>query len=840
MPSPPTSFYGLTGGNAIDGLLGLIKWGGSVGTGIGLTYAFPDGSTSWVAGYGSDDEPNNGFQSLNTNEESVAAASLQVWANVANLTFAEVNNHNLSPFNGDIRFSIWNDSSSTTVAHAYFPSQSSVGGDVWLNSDWYRPPEDLDPGTFLNFVFMHEIGHALGFEHPEEGPIVASSQNDWMGVTVMSNRTFEGGALVSSNATRYPTTPMMNDIAAVQYVYGANTSYNSGNTTYSWSSNPSLLETIWDGGGTDTIDWSNQTSNAVIDLNEGAWSELGQSYLVGNGAPSIPESRTVAIAFGAVIENAKGGSGNDKITGNAVANKLEGLAGSDTLNGGNGSDRLIGGTGNDTLVGGASNDIFEFGQGEGDDEVQDFLSGDQLHVTDNIFASAAQALAATSYAGGNAIIDLGGGNQVTLIGIAPGSLTASAFTDFNMGDSGNNSIVGSAGADSLSGLGGNDTLVGLGGDDTLLGGSGFDLLFGDDDADSLVGGTFPDTINGGSGNDTISGGAGGDLITANGGNDSIDGGGPDTIIGGSGNDTVEGFNGNDSIVGDGGIDILYGELGNDTLYGGDDLDVLFGGGGNDVLFGQGTNDYIEGNGGNDSLVGGDSNDTLKGGNGNDTVEGNSGNDTIEGNAGDDSLVGATGADVLVGDTGNDTLSGGAAADILVGMGQHDSIDGGGGNDLIFLGYGTDTASGGNGNDSIWGLNGTDSIDGNAGIDILRGEQGNDTLNGGTNLDVLFGGTQNDVLNGGSGMDFLFGENGNDTLTGNGGADHFIFDGADGSDTITDFANGTDFIEIPSAFTFASVTEQQVGSDVVLSFGSTTITVLNTSTTEINAGDFLFF
>jgi hypothetical protein len=56
------------------------------------------------------------------------------------------------------------------------------------------------------------------------------------------------------------------------------------------------------------------------------------------------------------IENFTGGSGNDTISGSAVANVLTGGAGSDTLNGGAGGDVLIGGDGVDTINTGAAND----------------------------------------------------------------------------------------------------------------------------------------------------------------------------------------------------------------------------------------------------------------------------------------------------------------------------------------------------------------------------------------------------------------------------------------------------------------------------------------------------
>ncbi len=58
----------------------------------------------------------------------------------------------------------------------------------------------------------------------------------------------------------------------------------------------------------------------------------------------------VGIAYGAVIENAVGGSGNDIIIGNSASNRLIGNAGNDVMSGGDGIDFFTGGAGNDTFI----------------------------------------------------------------------------------------------------------------------------------------------------------------------------------------------------------------------------------------------------------------------------------------------------------------------------------------------------------------------------------------------------------------------------------------------------------------------------------------------------------
>jgi hypothetical protein len=105
----------------------------------------------------------------------------------------------------------------------------------------------------------------------------------WYGVQLQ--RYFDG---VSMCANALGAQQKWDDIIALQYLYGANYQYNSGNTVYRWSPttgetfingvgqgatlHAKIFLTIWDGGGIDTYDFSNYGTNAVIDLAPGAWS----------------------------------------------------------------------------------------------------------------------------------------------------------------------------------------------------------------------------------------------------------------------------------------------------------------------------------------------------------------------------------------------------------------------------------------------------------------------------------------------------------------------------------------------------------------------------------------
>jgi serralysin len=76
----------------------------------------------------------------------------------------------------------------------------------------------------------------------------------------------------------------------------------------------------------------------------------------------VHANRTLKLNSASVFENIAGGSGNDTLTGNLLANILVGNAGRDTLNGSGGRDILIGGLGLDTLNGGEDEDILISGR----------------------------------------------------------------------------------------------------------------------------------------------------------------------------------------------------------------------------------------------------------------------------------------------------------------------------------------------------------------------------------------------------------------------------------------------------------------------------------------------
>ncbi len=238
------------------------------------------------------------------------------------------------------------------AGYADFPGTGESAGDVWIDtgmagSDWdfFRPS-----------LILHETLHAIGLADTV-GAAIPRGDNV-IANTVMSYSPLAGatrGYLAS-----YPSEPMPYDVAALQLLYGA-TSARLDDTTYDVSSAEyGTFRTLWDAGGTDTIDASKVKTAVAIDLNPGARSKIG----VGIGAQGFVDGvlqlafhkDTLGIAQGTVIENANGSAHADTIIGNAAANRLAGGAGNDTLRGGAGNDTLLGQAGSNLLDGGAGDD----------------------------------------------------------------------------------------------------------------------------------------------------------------------------------------------------------------------------------------------------------------------------------------------------------------------------------------------------------------------------------------------------------------------------------------------------------------------------------------------------
>jgi serralysin len=358
--------------------------------------------------YGFLDEPRHGFQVMNARQIAAAERALDDISAFTTLTFQEIVETDTAI--ADFRFA---ESSAVPTAHGTFPESESYSGDTWFNRQDYNRPI---PGSFANMQFLHEIGHGLGLKHAHDdqafaGRTVALPEAaDGLDMTVMTYRSHSGGPIGPYSVEKggYPTTYMMLDIAALQHLYGANYETRASDTVYSWSPRTGalaidgvsegrpeanrILMTVWDGGGEDTYDLSRYGSGVRIDLRPGEWSlfSAGQVSRLGPGAYAQGNVANALLHDGderSLIENAIGGKGNDRLSGNGADNRLEGRAGNDRLLGRQGDDVLLGGLGNDVLIAGAGSDELEGGAGRdrfvmksggGLDTILDFTPGEDV------------------------------------------------------------------------------------------------------------------------------------------------------------------------------------------------------------------------------------------------------------------------------------------------------------------------------------------------------------------------------------------------------------------------------------------------------------------------------
>ena len=281
------------------------EWGPGGGTSASVSFSFLSAVPSY---YASDAQERNDFTPFTTDMQNAIRTALSEISNYANITFTETAGV------GDITFgqADLTTPESDPVAWAYYPDQGGYSGDVWFNTN-FNFTGVMDKGDIGYYAAIHEIGHSLGLVHSFTAGLTGNENTEQF--TVMAYDTGPWGNV-------FAQTHMLYDVSAIQAIYGANTSFNSGDTVYALD--PNAAYTVWDGGGTDTFDASAISTGVTIHLEEGGYSSIGLS-------------EHIAIAYGAVIENAIGGSGSDFIYGNDADNVLTGGMGDDQIDGAGGT-----------------------------------------------------------------------------------------------------------------------------------------------------------------------------------------------------------------------------------------------------------------------------------------------------------------------------------------------------------------------------------------------------------------------------------------------------------------------------------------------------------------------
>lgn len=450
--------YGFSGDRNVDATLIGSRW-----TLKELTYSFPRSADEYGPDYEARGLSNTQIP-YNEIQQAAAREGFRQISSFTNMTFREVDGSQ----GGEQPVLRLSQSLGVSSALGFFPSEADYAGDIFFgrnNQPFYDSPH---PGNWGFSTQLHEIGHTMGLKHghqdytdvdlsgdlnapaPRYGSQALTADRDGQAYSLMTYRSNPGADLsFSGDGENQAQTYMQYDVAALQFLYGANYEFRSTGNVYTWSSvtgemsvdgvgqglatSNTIFETVWDGGGVDTFDLSNYTTNMTLDLRPGAFSLFSEDQLANNRAYQgevalAPGNVANALLFQgdvrSLIENATGGSGDDRIIGNQVANVLIGNAGDDSLDGEAGSDVLDGGAGNDTAL---------------------FTGADGVTVTLN---------------NGTAdILVRVGADTDTLRGIE--NVTGGSGDDTLTGDDGNNVLDGGErGNDVLDGGAGNDRLIG--------------------------------------------------------------------------------------------------------------------------------------------------------------------------------------------------------------------------------------------------------------------------------------------------------------------------------------------------------------------------------------------
>ena len=444
----------------------------------------------------------------------------------------------------------------------------------------------------------------------------------------------------------------------------------------------------------------------------------------------------------------------------ANAITINGNAKNNTIYGGAGNNVLNGGAGNDTLSGGAGKDTFVYANGQGKDTVSDYVAGqDTLQISSGSISKAA----------------LANSNKDLVFTVGSGSITLknAAAKAISLKDSRGNYTASNTAITLASNFTGTmDATKYLSSVKTIDGRNATKAvnIIGNAQNNTIYVGKAGGTINGGAGNDVLYGGVGNDNFIYNSGNDTIYNyaSGSDTINLSSTALKSSSVSGEDTV-----LNLVNGQK--ITVKNAANIDILvIDSSGRELTINNSNN--VEGI---NTVYGSDGADTFI----YDVVDGNAiikdyteGEDTLQ--IADCEITKTEIVDgnvvLTVGDEGNTVTLEGASGKSIV----------------IHANNGSFTLTD---EEIILGSDYIGNMDANAYLATVttidgRNAEGTVNITGNAKANIIYAGKTGGALNGGIGNDTLYGGVGNDV---------FVYAYGEGKDTINDYVEGQDVLEISS-------------------------------------------
>jgi len=369
------------------GVAGLVS--GLAWKKLNLSYSFPTAAADYGTSYGTsagqynDPAPFNGFAPLSAQQQADAQRALGLMSSYCKLTFTQVTDTPTS--HAVIRLA---DSTSPSTSYAYTPNMTGTAGDIFFGTTGRNPVAgNFDSGQAV----LHELGHTIGFKDGWSAKAYGAEPANVADIeySVMNYANYIGSTAPfgTAGAGSSPQSYMMNDIATLQFLYGATYSNLGVSLTYTWSPdtgeefingvsqglpyNNHIFETVWTGGATATYNLSNYNTNGVLDLRPGKqlmfsgaqladlgyYSNIGGQtgpgpgviFAQGNVYNALLYQNNAASEVSALLT----GNGDNTIYCNDVFDTVTLGAGHDTVYAGKGGALLQGASGDTVVLSGA-------------------------------------------------------------------------------------------------------------------------------------------------------------------------------------------------------------------------------------------------------------------------------------------------------------------------------------------------------------------------------------------------------------------------------------------------------------------------------------------------------